>query len=83
MSRSKDTSARWWHFPFAFLMLAMIWALHAYTSNWTWKWDDVLLGFITGGILTSWAVEFTGNKTAHTILKEWREELSRRPGDKP
>jgi len=68
---------RWWHSPLAFVPLAGLWALSAYNSDFAWHWGDIALGFITGMMLMAWAVEFTGNKTAHTILKEWREQSSR------
>lgn len=70
--------ARWWHWPAVWLFVAGLWVLDAYNSGGVWHWGDVAMGFITGMMFMAWAVDFTDNKTAHTILKEWAEELARR-----
>jgi hypothetical protein len=71
------TADRWWHWPAIFIFIAGLWGLFFASGHYV-DWDSLALGAITGCLILGWAIEFTGNKTANTILKEWAEELSRR-----
>lgn len=44
----------------AWLMIVLLWVGQWYFDG--LDWEQILLGFITGAMITAWAIEITGNK---------------------
>jgi hypothetical protein len=68
----RPTNAIWWAlWPFVGLQ----WASYFYFN--APDWWALAIGFVTGGVLASWAIEITGNK----VPDSWRGKPSspRRP----
>jgi hypothetical protein len=49
-------------------IIALLWAWYFYFMP--FDWVSLMLGFVTGGVLTAWLIEVTGNK----IPDSWRSK---------
>lgn len=59
------TNAIWW---VAWPFLALLWIWYFYFMP--FQWHGIALGFLSGGFLTGWALEVTGNK----VPDSWRRQ---------
>lgn len=59
----RPTNRIWW-IVWPIVVLGWIWYLYFFEFTWV----PIALGFLTGGILASWAIEVTGNR----VPESWR-----------
>lgn len=52
----------------AWSVVALLWIAQWYAGGIVW--DQIMLGIGTGGVLTAWAIEITGNK----VPDSWRRK---------
>lgn len=65
----RETNAIWWLiWPF----IGLQWLGYLYFNSVDW-WP-IALGFLTGGVLATWAIEITANK----VPDSWRRQSPRR-----
>jgi hypothetical protein len=63
----RPTNTVWW----------VLWVIIGLVWLGTWRydgfdWEQIALGFFTGGVLVAWAIEITGNKVPDSWTRYYR-----------
>ena len=64
----RPTWTIWW---IAWGIVAFFWIAVGYRFG--FNWQQLALGFITGGLLTAWAITITGDKPSSLLRRDRRD----------